>query len=341
MNKRILGGLAAAVMLTGGLAIMSAGVVSANNGTSELCPDGTGGYGLKTDTVNDPATVSYTAPEGFLVAGYCVKAGTTIQEPTFDPPEKSVVIDHTLVDSVSHYSVKLVPEPQDEPTVVPPPVLSASYDCVADSASSLLNPVSSTKWTAGPITEDKSTDTFTVEITPAEGSQFADSEGSITLTAEYIETSDCEATVAVPSLTPPSCQAAGSVVAVNTAKYTFGNVGNNYTATAVAGVRLVGQTVFGMQPLPKLNTGCSEVTQSEPPIAPVAPAIRPAPDAVAAFSPAQAPPAEVSALPSVLPAQALPSTGIDGTGITAIIALLLTSLGGAALFLSRRFDVTN
>ena len=94
---------------------------------------------------------------------------------------------------------------------------------------------------------------------------------------------------------------------------------------------------------PVVRTPDPEVpaVQVFPPTAPTnrPPTQRP-PDVVSAFSPAQAPPAEVSALPSVLPAQALPSTGIDGTGITAIIALLLTSLGGAALFLSRRRSTT-
>jgi hypothetical protein len=30
----------------------------------------------KIDTVGDPATVEVTAPEGMLISGYCVKAGT-------------------------------------------------------------------------------------------------------------------------------------------------------------------------------------------------------------------------------------------------------------------------
>ncbi len=74
------------------------------------------------------------------------------------------------------------------------------------------------------------------------------------------------------------------------------------------------------------------------------------PDVVAALPPVQAAPAgapsraaaPAAALPSqALPSQALPSTGIDGTGVTALIALLLTSLGGAAVLLSRRYNVTN
>ena len=78
------------------------------------------------------------------------------------------------------------------------------------------------------------------------------------------------------------------------------------------------------------------------PVTPTETPASPTPDVVvAALPPVQAAPAQAVAPAAALPAQALPSTGIDGTGITAIIALLLTSLGGAALFVSRRFNVTN
>ena len=80
----------------------------------------------------------------------------------------------------------------------------------------------------------------------------------------------------------------------------------------------------------------------ETPVTPTETPATPTPDAVvAALPPVQAAPAQALAPAAALPAQALPSTGIDGTGITAIIALLLTSLGGAALFVSRRLNVTN
>ena len=85
-------------------------------------------------------------------------------------------------------------------------------------------------------------------------------------------------------------------------------------------------------------------------ILPPAPAGQtPAPPAPAGQTPAQAdvvaalPPTQVGASGAtpqvVVPAQGLPSTGIDGTGITALVALLMTSLGGAALFMSRRRNV--
>jgi len=345
MNKRILGGLAAAAMLAGGLAITSAGVASANNGASDLCPSNTDGYGRKTDTVGNPATVSYTAPPGKLVAGYCVKAGTTTEFVTFDPPVKSVTIDHEAKDSVSHYSIRLVPAPEEELNEITPPVLTASYDCVAKSASYLLlPPPPSADWTAGEVIEDQDKDTFSVDITPKNGNYFPTSEegdGSITLTAQYTETTDCEVIVAAPTLAAPDCSVPGSVVpSVNPNKYTWSNEGNTFTATPVKGVRLVGQTVFEMNPLPKLTGDQCLVPPVVDVVAPIAPtqATR---EVVSAFSPALPPvPAGVAALPPVVPAAGLPATGIDGTGVTALIALLLTSLGGAALFASRRRNVT-
>ena len=61
-------------------------------------------------------------------------------------------------------------------------------------------------------------------------------------------------------------------------------------------------------------------------------------DVVAALPPTQV--GSSGATPQVVvPAQGLPSTGIDGTGVTALVALMMTSLGGAALFVSRRRNV--
>jgi len=77
----------------------------------------------KVDTVGDPATVPYTAPEGFLVDMYCVKAGNEnsgggAQIILVDPPAAEIVIDHPDVGSVSHWSVHLIPiecPPKDTP----------------------------------------------------------------------------------------------------------------------------------------------------------------------------------------------------------------------------------
>lgn len=70
------------------------------------------GYETKVDTVGDPATVEYTAPEGFLVDSYCVKASTTKVIVPVNPASATVTIDHPEVPSVSHYQVRLVEKPK-------------------------------------------------------------------------------------------------------------------------------------------------------------------------------------------------------------------------------------
>jgi LPXTG-motif cell wall-anchored protein len=67
----------------------------------------------KIDTTGDPSSVTYPAPDGYLVEGYCVKAGSVHQGygPVYvsvDPPQKTVTITYPDKDSISHYSVDLV-----------------------------------------------------------------------------------------------------------------------------------------------------------------------------------------------------------------------------------------
>lgn len=70
------------------------------------------GYEAKVDTVGDPATVSYTAPTGYLVDSYCVKAATDPVIVQVVPPSATVTIDHPTKDSVSHYQVHLITVPE-------------------------------------------------------------------------------------------------------------------------------------------------------------------------------------------------------------------------------------
>ncbi len=114
LKQRIVTGLAVAAMMTGGAAFTGASPVNAQ--TSEICPANDSG---KIDTTGNPQTVTYTAPEGKLVSGYCVKAGTTTENITVNPPQKTVTIDHSGKDSVSHYSVILVNATSTTTTAAP------------------------------------------------------------------------------------------------------------------------------------------------------------------------------------------------------------------------------
>jgi hypothetical protein len=77
----------------------------------------------KIDTSGDPASVTVTAPEGYLISGYCVKAGSDESDAgvayvTVSPPEASVTISHPSGKAVSHYSYSLVAI-QTPPTTPP------------------------------------------------------------------------------------------------------------------------------------------------------------------------------------------------------------------------------
>lgn len=84
----------------------------------QTCDDvttpGSGGWTTKFDDDEGyPDTVEYTAPSGFLVDKYCVKAGSTQQGNgplivDVTPPASTVTIDYPEKDSISHYVVHLI-----------------------------------------------------------------------------------------------------------------------------------------------------------------------------------------------------------------------------------------
>jgi len=84
-----------------------------NEVAQKVCPENQDGYGKHLPGTRSN-TLVYTAPAGFLVGSYCVKAGSANQGEgpvirQVNPPKAKVTIDHPTKDSISHYSVKLVP----------------------------------------------------------------------------------------------------------------------------------------------------------------------------------------------------------------------------------------
>ena len=76
----------------------------------------------KVDVSGDHITLTLTAPDGYLISGYCVKAGSANQGlgPEYyslDPPVASVVISHSTGKAISHYSYTVA---QDEEEECPP-----------------------------------------------------------------------------------------------------------------------------------------------------------------------------------------------------------------------------
>ena len=93
----------------------------ANAADGNVCPPGDSG---KIDVPGDQLSVTVTAPAGYLISGYCVKAGSVqggTGGPVFvvvDPPTKTVTITYPGGKAVSHYSVTYVPV---TPPTTPPP----------------------------------------------------------------------------------------------------------------------------------------------------------------------------------------------------------------------------
>jgi len=77
--------------------------------TEGVCPDN----GTKVNVDGEHESITVTAPEGKLIAGWCVKAGSIEQGdgPEFvvvDPPAAEVTITHSSGKDISHYTVTLV-----------------------------------------------------------------------------------------------------------------------------------------------------------------------------------------------------------------------------------------
>lgn len=118
--------LGATALLVAGLMVPStaafaapvAGAPVATTGDAATCPkDG------KVDVSGANKTLVVTAPDGYLITGYCVKAGSANQGlgPEFvevDPPATQVTISHSSGKDISHYTLETVKaEPTPEPSV--------------------------------------------------------------------------------------------------------------------------------------------------------------------------------------------------------------------------------
>lgn len=139
MTKRI-----AAVLIMGfalvtlGLAGTAAATVTVPEGyvlSGDHCKDVIDdAWEEKVDTVGDPATVAYDAPEGKYVVAYCVKAGTKAYVYTTTGMPTGVTIDHPVKDSVSHWAVLLGDLPKDPRVASPGGVLNGTCEGPIDVA---------------------------------------------------------------------------------------------------------------------------------------------------------------------------------------------------------------
>ena len=106
-------------LLLPALAVLGAQATPA--AASEVCP---GTHLSPPDNTTESFT--YTAPDGYLIAGWCVKAGPTAENHDLSgAPVASVTIAHSSGKEVSHYSVVLV----KAPTPVAPAAATALDVC--------------------------------------------------------------------------------------------------------------------------------------------------------------------------------------------------------------------
>ncbi len=136
MNKKTIPGIIITGLLAVAMLAFSFTSPAAASQPDFICEEYDSG---KIDTEGDPATVTVTAPEGNLISGYCVKAGAEKFFIEVSPPQKTVVVDHPVKDSVSHYSLVYVdapieedPEPTPTPTPTVPPTTPPTEPEVPD-----------------------------------------------------------------------------------------------------------------------------------------------------------------------------------------------------------------
>lgn len=82
-------------------------VPHSNAGVCGYFDDGSG-YSAKIDANGNSRYLTFTAPNGWLFGGYCVKAGSVKQglgpELVYVAPTKTITISHSSLKSISHYS---------------------------------------------------------------------------------------------------------------------------------------------------------------------------------------------------------------------------------------------
>jgi hypothetical protein len=123
--KKLIGALV--VLAASAVVVLTVGVAAAAPSASQICSAGDSG---KIDVSGDATTLTITAPDGFLITGYCVKAGSAnhglgAEFAAVDPPAASVDISHSSGKAISHYSYTLEENEQPE---CPPEDLFCGYD---------------------------------------------------------------------------------------------------------------------------------------------------------------------------------------------------------------------
>jgi hypothetical protein len=289
--RKTLSLLTAALLLTGG-GVGLAAAASATEVNEGVCTNLDTGHidpGAKTPSLE------IFAPEGKLIVGYCVKAGSIKQGDgpeytTVVPGQTSVVISHLTGKDISHYSVDYA----DIYAVTPPVYVAPTCDAAGTFTGT--DTASYTFVASGPATARILTATPVGDVVLTGTTVF----GPHDLTQLTGEDCDLgggtEVTVIAPVVVAGTCSALGTVTGTNTADYTFVASGpvtaRILTATPVGDAVLTGTTVFGPYNLSKLTGeacslgGGTTVIPVVPVVVPVVPVVVPAAPVVVPAAPA-------------------------------------------------------
>jgi hypothetical protein len=109
-------GAAPVLALLCAVVLLTVGVGSGVSSDTGVCAAGDSG---KVDVYGEDATLTLTAPDGYLITSYCVKAGSEkqgngVETYVVDPPAATVVISHSSGKAISHYSFTVAEDEEEE-----------------------------------------------------------------------------------------------------------------------------------------------------------------------------------------------------------------------------------
>lgn len=202
----------------GGAAAFAAGTDKpANPGggnDGQVCPDNDTGH-ISAST----PSVTATAPDGKLISGYCVKAGSANQGlgpefVTVDPPQKTVTITHSSGKDISHYSLSYVDEGEETTETTETTETETTETETTETETTETETTESTPTTPETTTTETTTETSTIETTtesstpedpPAEEDVEEQSDPVVQVKSAEVESQSGPAAVAAPArATKPS-----------------------------------------------------------------------------------------------------------------------------------------
>lgn len=144
----------------------------------------------KIDTTGDPQSITVTAPEGKLITGYCIKAGTEVIYITLDAPVSELTITSPNGKAISHYIIFYEDAPEETTTTTSTTLPEETTTTIPEQTTTTVPEETTTvpEQTTTTVPEDTTT-------VPQE---------TITVPEEPTTTAPGQATTTLPSTTQPA-----------------------------------------------------------------------------------------------------------------------------------------